>query len=95
MVQIIGLTESEFQDRLNIAVRKAMGDQSQQPDTQPKEFIKGIWNLAKFLNCSAPKAQALKNNKVISCFQDGRLILFDPDTVRAEMAAYNQSKKRR
>jgi len=93
-IQILGVTEQEFQERLNIAVRNAMGDKAPQPAPK-KEFIRGIWNLAKFLGCSAPKAQRLKNEKVISCFQDGRLVLFDPDTVRAEMAAYNQTKKRR
>jgi hypothetical protein len=30
---------------------------------------------------------------MISCFQDGRLVLFDPKTVSAEMAANNQCKK--
>jgi len=94
MIQIIGLTENEFQERLNIAVRNAMEDKTQQP-TPKKEFIKGIHQLAIFLKVSAPRAQKLKNEKIISCFQDGRLVLFDPDTVREEMAAYNQSKKRR
>lgn len=94
MVQIIGLTEVEFQEKINIAVRNAMGTPTQ-TSTAPKEFIKGIHALAKFLKVSPPRAQKLKNEKVISCFQDGRLVLFDPDTVRAEMAAYNQSKKRR
>lgn len=94
MVQIIGLTEQEFTKLVGDIVRNAMTNESK-PETQKKEWIRGIHQLAKFLNCSAPKAQRLKNDKVISCFQDQRLILFDPDTVRAEMAAYNQSKKRR
>lgn len=92
MFQIIGLTEDEFQDWLNIAVRNAMGDQAQ--PAAPKEFIKGIHALGIFLKVSAPRAQKLKNEKVISCFQDGRLVLFDPDTVRKEMANYNQKKRK-
>ena len=96
MVQIIGFTEDEFQERLNIAVRNAIGNQTHTTATpKEKEFIKGIHELAAFLKVSPPRAQKLKNEKVISCFQDGRLVLFDPDTVRAEMAAFNQSKKRR
>lgn len=90
-VQIIGFSEDEFQERLNIAVRNAMGTQTQ--PTAPREFIKGIHALAEFLHVSPPRAQKLKNEKVISCFQDGRLVLFDPDIVRKEMAAYNQNRK--
>lgn len=94
MIQVLGLTEQEFKEMLSDAVHEALGAPTKTADPK-REFIKGIHNLAKFLNVSAPRAQKLKNEKVLSCFQDGRLVLFDPETVRAEMAAYNQSKKRR
>lgn len=60
-----------------------------------KQLIKGIHQLAAFLKVSPARAQKLKNEKIISCFQDGRLVLFNPETVLSEMAAYNEKKGRK
>ena len=89
---IILTTKEELSELVSEAVRSAMSN-GNKATTQKKEFIKGIHQLAAFLKVSAPRAQKLKNEKVISCFQDGRLVLFDPDKVREEMAAYNQRKR--
>ena len=51
--------------------------------------IKGIHELATYLKVSPPRAQKLKNDGVFPYFQDGRLILFDPDKVLEAMANYN------
>ena len=52
---------------------------------EPRQFIKGIHELAKFLQVSPARAQKLKNEGVFPYWQDGRTLLFDPDKVREVM----------
>lgn len=96
MAKFVFTTDEDLETMIYNIVSKAFqnGKPNDQLTSTPEPLIKGIHSLGKFLNVSAPRAQKLKNEKVISCFQDGRLVLFDPKTVRAEMAAYNQRKKR-
>jgi hypothetical protein len=54
--------------------------------TTPEPFIKGIHQLAKFLQVSPVRAQKLKNEGAFPYWQDGRTLLFDPDKVRAAMS---------
>jgi hypothetical protein len=58
--------------------------------TSPQPFIKGIHELAKFLRVSPARAQKLKNEKIIPCFQDGRLVLFETEIVLQSMRDYNK-----
>lgn len=57
----------------------------QQPAAPQQPTIKGIHQLAKFLNVSPARAQKLKNSGAFPYFQDGRTLLFDPDQVRNAM----------
>ncbi len=58
----------------------------------PRTHIKGIHELAAYLKISASRAQKLKNEGVLPYFQDGRLVLFDPDKVREAMETHNKRK---
>jgi hypothetical protein len=40
-------------------------------------------------------ANTMKNEEVIPCFQDGRLVLFDPDKVLKAMESYNENSAKR
>ena len=64
---------------------------------QPKEkkLIRGIKGLANYLGISLVTAQNIKNSGKISYTQFGRIVLFDEDTLRREMAAIGKPSKRR
>ena len=55
-----------------------------------KRFIKGIHQLAEFLDISPARAQKLKNDGVVKGVQNGRLILFDPEQVIESFNNYNK-----
>ncbi len=74
-------------------VREEMRNVTTSPS--PKTHIKGIHELATYLKVSPPRAQKLKNEGVFPYFQDGRLILFDPDKVQEAMANYNLKNGRK
>lgn len=89
---ILQVTRDELESIVTKAVQTAM---SQQPKQDGEQYlIKGIHELATFLKVSPGRAQKLKNEKVIPCFQDGRLVLFDPNKVREAMEAYNKKKSK-
>ena len=88
---MIVITVDEFKKILNETVRAALPLESKVSTNQP--HIKGTHQLAKFLGISVSKAQKLKNEGIIPCFQNERLVLFDPDKVREAMANYNHKKK--
>jgi hypothetical protein len=90
---IIQLTKEELTALINEAVYSAM--QSNNSGLNPKPQIKGIHELAEFLKISPGRAQKLKNDKVIPCFQDGRLVLFDPDKVLKAMECHNESSAKK
>ena len=69
---------SEVKEMIHSAVKEAV--KTTVPKTERK-FIKGIHELAKFLNVSPSKAQDLKNSGKIPYSQNGRLVLFDPEKV--------------
>jgi len=87
---IIQVTRDELEDIVSKAVRAAMPAQNKTSNSKP--HIKGIHELAIFLKVSPGRAQKLKNEGVFPYFQDGRLILFDPDKVQDAMAAFNKKK---
>ncbi len=65
-----------------------------QPANQPETpTIKGIHNLAKFLNISPSRAQSLKNQGLIPFFQSGRTVLFDPQRVRQALSGIKTGRK--
>lgn len=70
---------SEVKEMIHSAVKEAV-ETTTVPITE-KKFIKGIHELAKFLNVSPSKAQALKNSGRIKYSQHGRIVLFDPEKV--------------
>lgn len=70
---------NEVKEMIHSAVKEAV-EITTVPKTE-KKFIKGIHQLAKFLNVSPSKAQDLKNSGKIPYSQNGRLVLFDPEKV--------------
>lgn len=78
---ILSLSRTEFVEAVGIAVEQALTRIESAAKQKPK-VIKGIRGLAAFIPCSLSKAQQLKNEGKIPFYQDGRLILFDPDQVR-------------
>lgn len=90
---ILQVSRDELEEIVSKAVRAAMlGLQNQ---VVPKTQIKGIHELAEFLKISPGRAQKLKNEEVIPCFQDGRLVLFDPDKVMKAMESHNENSAKR
>lgn len=85
---IIQLTPEQLESLIEKAVQKALSGLPQRAG--PSEPIKGIHELAAFLKVSPSRAQKLKNEKIVPCFQDGRLVLFDREKVRQAMENYNQ-----
>jgi len=85
--ELVSLIADEVENRL----RKSSSSSDSSEDS-PKRFIKGIHELAQYLQISTLKAQRLKNEGVIPCWQDGRIVLFDPVEVRKAMAGIEQSK---
>lgn len=61
-------------------------------NTPPQPFIKGIHELAKFLQVSPARAQKLKNEGVFPYWQDGRTLLFDPEKVRQAMSTIKKGR---
>ena len=57
-----------------------------------KKHLYGINGLARFLNCSNPTAQKIKNSGDIKFIQTGRKIIFDADSVLRDLEA--KKKKR-
>lgn len=81
---LIQISHDELAAMISSAVREAMPAEIKQATPQP--FIKGIHQLAKFLQVSPVRAQKLKNEGAFPYWQDGRTLLFDPDKVRAAMS---------
>jgi len=81
---LIQISHDELTKLISNAVRDAMPAEIKQ--ATPKAFIKGIHQLAKFLQVSPVRAQKLKNEGVFPYWQDGRTLLFDPDKIGAAMA---------
>lgn len=69
----------EIKDMIHSAVKEAV-QTTTKPKTE-KKWIKGIHQLASFLNVSPSKAQEIKNSGVLPHTQNGRIILFDPEKV--------------
>jgi len=61
--------------------------------TEPEPFIYGITGLAKFLKCSLPTAQKIKNSGRIPFSQAERTIIFKKAEVLSALS--NTNKKRR
>jgi hypothetical protein len=59
---------------------------------KPRQPIKGIHALAKYLGVCPAKAQSLKNSGVLPYFQNGRTVLFDCDKVDAVMHTIKKAK---
>lgn len=70
---------NEVKEMIHSAVKEAV--QSTAVPKTEKKFIKGIHELAKFLNISTSKAQEIKNSGIIPYSQNGRIVLFDPEKV--------------
>jgi hypothetical protein len=85
---LIQISHDELTKLISNAVRDAMPAEIQQATKKP--FIKGIHQLATFLQVSPVRAQKLKNEGAFPYWQDGRTLLFDPDQVRDAM---NKTKK--
>ena len=81
---LIPYSENELRTLIFDVVKSALSNQGT-PDKTPEPFIKGIHQLAKFLQVSPARAQKLKNEGVFPYWQDGRTLLFDPDKVREAM----------
>jgi len=88
-IVVINLGANDLQKMLDRAAQTA----HQNNHAAPEQPIRGIHNLAKFLNISAPRAQKLKNDGLIPYFQSGRLVLFDPAKVRAVWQLHNVTNK--
>lgn len=84
---LIQISRNELTQLIADAVRTAMPENVIQ--ATPQQPIKGIHQLAKFLNVSPARAQKLKNENAFPYFQDGRTLLFDPDMVRQSMSKTN------
>lgn len=87
------MTREELTALINEAVHSALHGKIN--EKTPKPLIKVIHELADFLKISPGRAQKLKNEEVIPCFQDGRLVLFDPDKVLKAMESYNENSAKR
>ena len=88
---IVQVNEEQLTVIIKNAVRDAMPINLKA--STPQTHIKGIHALAKFLGVSPARAQKLKNENAFPYFQDGRLVLFDPDKVREAMANYNTKRR--
>lgn len=89
---ILQVSKEELTEIVNNAVRDAMPKELKV--SSPRPHIKGIHELAAYLKVSPSRAQKLKNEGILPYFQDGRLVLFDPDKVRAAMEAHNKRRSR-
>ncbi len=59
---------------------------------EKRPIIKGIHALAKYLGVCPAKAQALKNSGALPYFQNGRIVLFDPNELDKAMSNLKKSK---
>ncbi len=85
-MMLIQITPDELKTMIADAVQSAVSPHATHTANASKEpFIKGIHALGKYLGVSPVKAQQLKNSGAIPCFQDGRIVLFDPAKVREYM----------
>ena len=83
---LIVVNKSELTEIIQAAVKSIVFENSGKPKPdKAKSFIRGIHGLAKFLGVSPTRAQKLKNDGVISYWQDGRTVLFDPEKVVNEL----------
>jgi hypothetical protein len=87
---ILQISEEQLRDIIRQELNKPTVTTS-----APEPQIKGIVGLSEFLKVSHSRAQAIKNSGIIPFFQTGRLILFDPATVRKVMAEYSKRDRRR
>ena len=90
---IIQLSPEQLEVLMERVVQKVLSGLPQRAG--PSEPIKGIHELAAYLKVSPGRAQKLKNEKIVPCFQDGRLVLFDREKVRIAMESYNQQKAKK
>jgi hypothetical protein len=87
---LIQISKSDLENLIRSAVRDALPTEIKQATPQP--FIKGIHELAKFLQVSPARAQKLKNEGHFPFWQDGRTLLFDPDKVRQSMETIKKGR---
>lgn len=80
----INLSRGELLEIVTEATQLALSKVNTKPDEQ--KVIKGLRGLAEFIPCSLSKAQQLKNEGKVPFYQDGRLILFNPDEIRAALS---------
>ena len=90
-ITFIQLSKEELVSIINDAVRAAMPTIINEKPSKP--FIKGLKELAVYLEVSHSRAQKLKNEGVLPYFQNGRLILFDSIKVKTAMEEYKQNRK--
>lgn len=85
---LFSLTVGEFLElqKAGVTVHPLMAEKTS------KKYIYGINGLARFLNCSNPTAQKIKNSGDIKFIQTGRKIIFDADSVLRDLDA--KKKKR-
>jgi len=90
-----GFEESALKTLIYDVVRTALSNHGATASTPPvhEKPIKGIHELAKFLRISSTRAQKLKNEGVFPYWQDGRILFFDPDKVRATISKTVKTRK--
>ncbi len=88
-MKIFEISEQDFSRIIQNAVAAGITN-SKKPALSEKSLIRGIGGLADFLGISKPRAQRLKNEGVLSCFQQDGLVIFNSETVLSELSAYNQ-----
>lgn len=85
------------EDELRTIIRQELSTQAPGAVTTPAApetpTIRGIHQLAKFLNISPSRAQSLKNQGLIPFFQSGRTVLFDPAKVRQALSGIKTGRK--
>jgi len=79
--------ESALKTLIYDVVRTALSNHGATASTPP------VHELAKFLRISSTRAQKLKNEGVFPYWQDGRILLFDPDKVRAAISKTVKTRK--
>lgn len=81
--ELVDLIASEVESRIN----------GKPKEDAPSTYIKGIHNLAKFLDISPARAQKLKNDGLLPYWQSGRLVYFDATKVREAMDNYKPMRR--
>jgi hypothetical protein len=54
--------------------------------------IKGIHAISKYIGVSPSRGQKIKNDGLLPYFQNGRIVLFDPDEVDKVMHTFKKAK---